>query len=82
MLLRASLWFSGEESACSADMWVRSLGLEDPRRKEWQPTPVFLPAESHGQRSLVGYSPWGRRRVGCDLVTKQQQYVAQGSNPF
>ena len=28
-------------------------------RKRWQPTPVFLPGESHGQRSLVGYSPWG-----------------------
>ena len=30
-------------------------------RRAWQPTPVFLPRESHGQRSLVGYSPWGRR---------------------
>ena len=30
-----------------------------PWRKKWQPTPVFLPRESHGQRSLVGYSPWG-----------------------
>ena len=28
---------------------------------KWQPTPVFLPGESHGQRSLVGYSPWGDR---------------------
>ena len=28
-------------------------------RKAWQPTPVFLPGESNGQRSLVGYSPWG-----------------------
>ena len=53
--------------------WVQSLGQEDPWRKEWQPTPVFLPGESHGQRRLVGYSPWGRRRVRCDLVTKQQQ---------
>ena len=30
-----------------------------PWRRAWQPTPVFLPGESHGQRSLVGYSPWG-----------------------
>ena len=30
-----------------------------PWRKKWQPTPVFFPRESHGQRSLVGYSPWG-----------------------
>jgi len=28
-------------------------------RRKWQPTPVFLPGESHGQRSLTGYSPWG-----------------------
>ena len=32
-----------------------------PPRRKWQPTPVFLPGESHGQMSLVGYSPWGRR---------------------
>ena len=30
-----------------------------PPRRAWQPTPVFLPAESYGQRSLAGYSPWG-----------------------
>ena len=38
------------------DPWVRKI----PWRRAWQLTPVFLPAESHGQRSLVGYSPWGR----------------------
>ena len=31
------------------------------QRREWRPTPGFLPGESHGQRSLVGYSPWGRK---------------------
>ena len=43
------------------ETWVRSLGLEDPPlwRTEWQLTPVFLPGDSHGQRSLSGYSPWG-----------------------
>ena len=30
-------------------------------RRKWQPTPVVLPGESHGQRSLAGYSPWGRK---------------------
>ena len=30
-------------------------------RRKWQPTPVFLPGKSHGQRSLVGCSPWGRK---------------------
>ena len=31
------------------------------RRRKWQPTPLFLPGESHGGRSLVGYSPWSRK---------------------
>ena len=35
---------------------------------------VFLPGEFHGQRSLVGYHPWGHKRVRHSLVTKQQQY--------
>ena len=40
---------------------VWSLGREDPPEKDWQPTLVFLPGESHGRRSLVGYSPWGHK---------------------
>ena len=40
---------------------VQSLGQEDHLEKEWQPNPVFLPGDSHGERSLVGYSPWGRK---------------------
>ena len=44
------------------ETWVQSLGWEDPLEKGWQPTPVFLPGESHGQRGLAGYSPWGRRK--------------------
>ena len=44
-----------------------------PWRRKWQPIPAFLPGESHGQRSLVGYSPWGRKRVIHDLVTKEPQ---------
>ena len=43
--------------------WVQFLGQEDPWRRKWQPTPVFLPGESHGQRSLVGYSSWGREEL-------------------
>ena len=37
---------------------VQSVGQEDPQRSQWQPTPVFLPGESNGQRSLAGCSPW------------------------
>ena len=39
------------------DPWVGKIS----QRSEWQPTPVFQPGEFHGQRSLVGYSPWGRK---------------------
>ena len=43
--------------------WVRSLGREDPLEKEMEPTPVFLPGESHGLRSLVGCSARGHSQT-------------------
>ena len=42
---------------------VCSLGWEEPWRREWQPTPVFLLAEFHEQKSLEGYSQWGRKEL-------------------
>ena len=68
---RLPWWLSGKESACQCrrcgfDPWVRKM----PWRRKWQPTPVFLPGKSQGQRSLAGYSPWGLQH---DLVTTQQQ---------
>ena len=42
---------------CGFDPWVGKI----PWRRAWQPTPVFLSGESHGQRSLVGYSPWSHK---------------------
>jgi len=39
------------------DSWVGKV----PWRRKWQPTPVFLPGESHGQRNLDGYGPWGHK---------------------
>ena len=44
------------------ETWVQSLGWKDPLEKGMPPTPVSLPGESHGQRSLVGYSPWGHKK--------------------
>ena len=44
------------------ETWVRSLGW-DPLEKEIEPTPVPLLGKSHGWRSLVGYSPWGRKKL-------------------
>ena len=43
------------------EMWVRSLGWEDPLKKEMATHSIFLPGKSHGQKSLVGYSPWGHK---------------------
>ena len=57
-------WLSGKKSACQCrrlgfDPWVRKICWSG----KWQPTPVFLPRKSHGQRSLVGYSPWGHKEL-------------------
>ena len=45
------------------ETWVRSLDMEDPLEKEMATILVFLPGESHGQRSLAGYSPWGCKEL-------------------
>ena len=54
--------------------WVGKI----PRRRAWQPTPVFLPGKFHGQRSLEGYSPRGLKRVGHDWATKHT-YLIKGT---
>ena len=46
--------------------WVRNI----PWRRAWQPTPVFLAEESHGQRGLVGYSPVGHKESDTTEVTE------------
>ena len=66
-------WFSGKESTCQCrryrfNPWVRKI----PWRGKWQPTPVFLPGESHGQRSLVGYSSWGHRELNTTEATQHR----------
>ena len=45
------------------------LGQEDPLEEEWQPSPVFLPGESHGQKSLVGHSSWGHKELDATEAT-------------
>ena len=40
-----------------SDPWVRKI----PRRRKWQPTPILLPGEFHGERNLIGYGPWGHK---------------------
>ena len=64
---------SGREPACKCriwkkrgfDPWVRKI----PWRRKWQPVLVFLPGESHGQRNLVDYSPWGCKELDTTEYT-------------
>ena len=54
---------NSKESVCSVEAPGSILGQEGTPRREWLPTPVVLPGESHGQRSLAGYSSWGRKEL-------------------
>ena len=69
-------WLSGKESACQCrrcgfDPCIRKI----PWKRKRQPTPVFLPGKYHGQRSLAGYSPWGHKRIGHNLVTNTTEWL-------
>ena len=60
--IRVALSSVSKESACNAgDPGSIPVSGRSPGEGKWQPTPVFLPGESHGQRSLAGYSPWCRK---------------------
>ena len=58
-------------------------GGKIPWRRKWQPTPAFLPGESHGQRILAGYSPWGHKepdtteQLSTYIVIFRQEYLLQ-----
>ena len=58
-----------KETPAMQEMWVRSLGWKDPLEKEMATSPVFLSGKSHGQKSLEGYSPWGRKESNSTEVT-------------
>ena len=71
---------NGEESACQCrrhgfDPWVGKI----PERKKWQPTPVFLPGEFHGQRSLVSHRPWGCKESEATEHTHTQMELCRGT---
>ena len=64
----------GKESACnSGDLgfspWVGKIHCG----REWLPTPLFLPGEFHGQRTLAGYSPWGCKEL--DMTKQHFHYL-------
>ena len=85
-------WRSGKESTCHCrrhrrhgfDPWVGKI----PWNRKWQPTPVFLPGEFHGQKSLVGYSPWdciefmGSHRVGYNWATNTYHEINGKANNY
>ena len=80
------LSFPGGSDRRRSCLWCGKLGLDPwvrkiPWRKEWQPTPVFLPGISHGQRSLVGYSPRGCKELDTTEVTKTLKPPAVNSPP-
>ena len=54
---------------------VQFLVRKIPWRRKWQPTPVFLPGKSHGQRSLEGYSPWGHK--GSDTTEETKHIITK-----
>ena len=56
------------------EMPIQSLGQKMPWRRVWQPTPVFLPGKSQGQKNLAGYSPWGHR-VGSDWSNRARTHA-------
>ena len=73
-------WLSGKESACQAGGMGSIPGSERSPGEGNVTHSSILAGESHRQRSLVGCSLWGHKRVGHDLVTKQQQQ--DGENPY
>ena len=70
---------SGKEPTCQCrrhnrqefDPWVGKISW----RRAWKPIPVFLPGESHGQRSLEGYSPWGRKELDTTEATEHARLL-------
>ena len=85
LLLGLLWWLSGKESTCQCRRRVHPWVRKSTWRRKWQATPVSLPGKFHGQRSLVGYSPWGCKTVRHNLETKHQSlllFFALNPRPF
>ena len=59
---------------------VQSLGQEDPLENKMATHPVFLPGESHGQKNLVGYSPWGRKELDTTEQLHTHTHTRMGNS--
>ena len=67
LVVKNPLANAGDAERRGFDPWVGKT----PWKRAWQTTPVLLPGESHGQRSLVGYSPWGWKESDTTEATQQ-----------
>ena len=77
-------WCSGKESINLPmqeiqETWVQSWVGKIPWSRKWQPTPEILPEKSHGQRSLVGYSPWGHKELDTTDWAQRNSYCVYDS---
>ena len=72
-------WLNGKEFTCTAGGAGWTLGQEDPLEEDMQPVPVSLPGKSHGQRSLVDYSPRGHKE--SDMTERLSMHACMGGDP-
>ena len=68
----AIMWITKGQYPCFKQNYYKWIW-----RREWQPTLVFLPGESYGQRSLVGYSPWGHKELDMTERLTQNKWIRQ-----
>ena len=74
--LKLSCLASSVDKAGGFDPWVRKISL----RREWPPTGIFLPGESHGQRSLAGYNPWSCKK--SDMTERLNNRQQKGNTLY
>ena len=79
MLIRQGTprWPSDNPSANAGDGGLTPGLGRFPWRRKWPPTPVFLPEESHGQKSLVGYNPWGLKKLDMTELLSMHELTRQ-----
>ena len=68
-------------NAGDTEIWVQCPVGKIPWRRKWQPTPVSLPGKFHGQRSPMGYSPWGRRVSDTTVHTSSRIVKSETESP-
>ena len=75
VVVKESAWHSRRCNRHGFHSWVQG---KSPQRRKWQPTPVFLPGTVHGQRILVGYSPWSHKESDTTEATEHAHAHVRG----